>query len=318
MLISAHAFALKYRSVPGQLLFRRSNYTPTGAVSKPIVTRKKYSELPTLPPPHAPCDHPHDVLSVMPQTISSGAFIAGASTTSYQLIPSDSPLEPIVSESHPTLPSRKRRTRRVGTPKRSTLNAQDASSASCVPKSKTGRQAKSPASADGSPAVRPRNQLATEILENLAKFPHCILLTRVGQFYESYFDQAAEVARLLNIKLASRKWDNQIVLMCGFPLVHLQKHLNTLVQQNNRFVALCEEFARPVPPGTRPLFDRRVVRIVTPGTLIDEPFLNHYENNYLLAISSDASHSLEEHDDVGLAWIDVSTGEFFTDRKSVV
>ncbi|KAH9081821.1 muts domain V-domain-containing protein [Lactarius deliciosus] len=100
--------------------------------------------------------------------------------------------------------------------------------------------------------------------------------------------------------------------MCGFPLIHLQKHLNTLVQQSNRFVALSEEFARPGPPGTRPLFDRRVVRIVTPGTLIDEPFLNHYENNYLLAISSDASRSLEGHDDVGLAWIDVSTGEFFT------
>ncbi|KAH9004188.1 muts domain V-domain-containing protein [Lactarius hatsudake] len=165
---------------------------------------------------------------------------------------------------------------------------------------------------NGLPALRPRNQLATEILENLAKFPHCILLTRVGQFYESYFDQAAEVAGLLNIKLTSRKWDNQTVLMCGFPLIHLQKHLNTLVQQSNRFVALSEEFARPGPPGTRPLFDRRVVRIVTPGTLIDEPFLNHYENNYLLAISSDASRSLEGHDDVGLAWIDVSTGEFFT------
>ncbi|KAI9444954.1 muts domain V-domain-containing protein [Lactarius indigo] len=151
-----------------------------------------------------------------------------------------------------------------------------------------------------------------KILENLAKFPHCILLTRVGQFYESYFDQAAEVSRLLNIKLTSRKWDNQTVLMCGFPLIHLQKHLNTLVQQSNRFVALSEEFARPVSPGTRPLFDRRVVRIVTPGTLIDEPFLNHYENNYLLAISSDTSRSLEGHDDVGLAWIDVSTGEFFT------
>jgi DNA mismatch repair ATPase MutS len=100
--------------------------------------------------------------------------------------------------------------------------------------------------------------------------------------------------------------------MCGFPLVHLQKHLNTLVQRSNLFVALCEEFPRPVPPGAKPMYDRRVARIVTPGTLIDEPFLNHYENNYLLAISSNTSHSLEGRDDVGLAWIDVSTGEFFT------
>jgi DNA mismatch repair ATPase MutS len=99
--------------------------------------------------------------------------------------------------------------------------------------------------------------------------------------------------------------------MCGFPTIHLQKYLKTLVQQNNRFVALCEEFPRLAQPGAKPSFDRRVVRIVTPGTLIDEPFLNHYENNYLLAISSDAS-SLVEHGDLGLAWIDVSTGEFFT------
>ena len=129
---------------------------------------------------------------------------------------------------------------------------------------------------------------------------------------QSYFEQAAEVARLLNIKLTARKWDNKTILMCGFPLIHMQKHLNTLVQRNNLFVALCEEFPRPVPPGAKPSYDRRVVRIVTPGTLIDEPFLNHHENNYLLAISSNAAHSSEGRDDVGLAWIDVSTGEFFT------
>lgn len=105
--------------------------------------------------------------------------------------------------------------------------------------------------------------------------------------------------------------------MCGFPVIHLQKHLKTLVQQNGRFVALCEEFARSVPPGTRPSYDRRVVRIVTPGTLIDEPFLNHYENNYLLAISPAASPSFAEPDDMSLAWIDVSTGEFFTKSTTV-
>jgi DNA mismatch repair ATPase MutS len=129
---------------------------------------------------------------------------------------------------------------------------------------------------------------------------------------QSYFDQAAEVSSLLDIKLTSRKWDNQSVLMCGFPVIQLQRHLKALVQENHRFVALCEEFARPVQPGTKPSYDRRVVRIVTPGTLIDEPFLNHYENNYLMAISPAASSSPTGHDELGLAWLDVSTGEFFT------
>ena len=134
---------------------------------------------------------------------------------------------------------------------------------------------------------------------------------------QSYFGQAAEVSSLLNIKLTSRKWDNQPVLMCGFPIMNLQRHLKTLVQQNHRFVALCEEFARPVPLGNKPSYDRRVVRIVTPGTLIDEPFLNHYENNYLMAISPAASPSSTEHGDLGLAWLDVSTGEFFTKSTTV-
>ena len=94
--------------------------------------------------------------------------------------------------------------------------------------------------------------------------------------------------------------------------MHLQKHLKTLVQQNNRFVALCEEFAVPTSSGTKPSYDRRVARVVTPGTLIDEPFLNCCENNYLMAITPVASPSSKEDSDLGLAWIDVSTGEFFT------
>ncbi|KAI0257296.1 muts domain V-domain-containing protein [Lactifluus subvellereus] len=249
VLASKNRHALKYPAALGHRLARdshqsfRSKYTATTSISKPTVTKKRYSELPAL---HALCNHPPDAI-LGSSAISDTQLACQTSLSEY-----------------------------------------------------------------GLSLYQPRTQLATEILGNLSKFPHCILLTRVGQFYESYFDQAAEVAGLLDIKLTSRKWDNQNTLMCGFPTIHLQKHLKTLVQQNNRFVALCEEFARPVPPGTRPSYDRRVVRIVTPGTLIDEPFLNHHENNYLLAISSDASPSLAECDDLGLAWIDVSTGEFFT------
>ncbi|KAK0208543.1 muts domain V-domain-containing protein [Desarmillaria ectypa] len=160
---------------------------------------------------------------------------------------------------------------------------------------------------------------AIEIQENLSNFPHCVLLTRVGQFYESYFDQAIEVSRLLNIKLTTRKWNKQFIPMCGFPLVHIDKHLKVLVQQNQRFVAMCEEFPRYRNSVERD-FDRRVVRVITPGTLIDESFLNQYENNYLLAISAPLDVPLDDSVEsqqysVGLAWIDVSTGEFFSRRS---
>lgn len=75
---------------------------------------------------------------------------------------------------------------------------------------------------------------------------------------------------------------------------------------------MCEEFPQISDKGIKE-FNRRVVRVITPGTLIDEPFLNPFENNYLLAISC-ADDSAESSRDcfVGLAWIDVSTGEFFS------
>ncbi|KXN89833.1 hypothetical protein AN958_04837 [Leucoagaricus sp. SymC.cos] len=129
---------------------------------------------------------------------------------------------------------------------------------------------------------------------------------------ESYFDQAEEIAHLLNIKLTSRKWGGSRVAMCGFPLIHLDKYLKVLVQQHRRFVAMCEEFPRKEDFGAKE-FERRVSRIITPGTLIDEPFLNAYENNFLLAISAPSPSETNEKDTtIGLAWIDVSTGEFYS------
>ncbi|KAI6005192.1 muts domain V-domain-containing protein [Pisolithus orientalis] len=175
----------------------------------------------------------------------------------------------------------------------------------------------SPAPGISEPIPRPRRRKAKrpslhEILTNLKNFPHCILLTRVGQFYESYFDQAEEVASLLGIKLTSRVWDKQNITMCGFPLMHLDKYLKVLVLHHKRFVAMCEEFPLH-KPGQKPAFERRVVRVITPGTLIDEPFLDHCQNNYLLAIAfSLSSNSEKDTGTIGLAWIDVSTGEFFT------
>jgi len=110
--------------------------------------------------------------------------------------------------------------------------------------------------------------------------------------------------------------------MCGFPIMHLDKYLKVLVQQNKRFVALCEEFpiAKYSDINLRQ-FERRVSRVVTPGTLIDESFLNQYENNFLLSVSVLESTQIPTADtSTGLAWIDVSTGEFFskvTDMKAL-
>ncbi len=134
-------------------------------------------------------------------------------------------------------------------------------------------------------------------------------------FFESYFEQATEIARILNIKETTRKWDQRRIPMCGFPIMHLDKYLKIMVEQEKKFVAMCEEFPQYHGPGAKS-FERRVVRVITPGTLIDESFLNQYENNYLLAVglSGDATDmsNASRSQPVGLAWIDVSTGEFYS------
>lgn len=145
--------------------------------------------------------------------------------------------------------------------------------------------------------------LAEGVLANMQAFPQCVLLTRVGGFYESYFEQAPEVASLLGIKLASRKWASQSIPMAGFPLHQLEKYLKVLVQDHGRLVAICEEFKLQ---GDEAPFQRRVTRVVSPGTLIDERFLDPFRNNFILAITENEGSSY------GLAWLDVSTADFQT------
>ncbi|WFD29241.1 hypothetical protein MSPP1_000248 [Malassezia sp. CBS 17886] len=146
--------------------------------------------------------------------------------------------------------------------------------------------------------------LAQCVLENMRAFPHCMLLTRVGGFYESYFDQAPVLAESIGIKLASRKWAGETVPMAGFPLLQLDKYLKTLVQDKGFLVAICEEFKTSGDEG-QPL-QRRVSRVVSAGTLIDERFLDPFNNNFILAVQRDADGTY------GLAWLDVSTADFQT------
>ncbi|AEO66047.1 uncharacterized protein THITE_2047406 [Thermothielavioides terrestris NRRL 8126] len=172
---------------------------------------------------------------------------------------------------------------------------------------------------------------------NMQKFDNCVLLTRVGGFYEMYFDQADEYGPLLNLKVAQKKTSVGPVPMAGFPFFQLDRFLKILVQDLNRHVAIAEEFpndpAEKVKSGGL-MHNRRVTRIVTPGTLIDENFMDPYASNYVMAIhqpepaaASDDASCQGDRDQrplgtpesaniaeapVGLAWLDLSTGSFFT------
>ncbi|KAF2970916.1 hypothetical protein GQX73_g2684 [Xylaria multiplex] len=188
---------------------------------------------------------------------------------------------------------------------------------------------------DGSPAYP---TVVLQARHNMQKFENCILLTRVGGFYELYFEHAEEYGPLLNLKVAQKKTNAGPVSMAGFPFFQLERYLKILVVDFNYYVAIAEEF--PNDPGDKVksgglMHDRRVTRVITPGTLIDENFIDPYANNYVLAIHLDheaCRTSTDVHfsqlstvsDDlgppstpIGLAWLDVSTGQFYTQATTV-
>ncbi|PHH60417.1 hypothetical protein CDD81_1695 [Ophiocordyceps australis] len=168
-----------------------------------------------------------------------------------------------------------------------------------------------------------------QVRQNIIKFSNCVLLTRVGGFYEMYFEHAVEIAPLLNIKLASKKTNAGPVAMAGFPFFQLDRFLKILVQDLGRFVAIADEFPNDASEKIKSgglMHDRKVTRVITPGTLIDENFIDPYANNYVMAIhvSSDLEASLGDADTLpldslklGLAWLDLSTGHFLTQQADL-
>ncbi|KAL8381772.1 hypothetical protein RB595_005841 [Gaeumannomyces hyphopodioides] len=184
---------------------------------------------------------------------------------------------------------------------------------------------------------------------NMDRFDNCVLLTRVGGFYELYFEHAQEYGPLLNIKVSPKKTGAGAVPMAGFPFFQLDRYLKILVQDLSRYVAIAEEFPNDASGKVRSgglMHDRKVARIITPGTLIDENFMDPYSNNYVMSIhlpdhrathstvaaaeaispseAPAAAHSptlsaesAMAETTLGLAWLDLSTGHFVTQTTTL-
>jgi DNA mismatch repair protein MutS len=131
-----------------------------------------------------------------------------------------------------------------------------------------------------------------------ARYAEAILLSRVGDFYEAYGDDAKTVATALQIALTSKEaGSGQRIAMAGVPHHALDGYLAKLVAQQ-RIVALAEQLEVPIP---NKLVRRDVIRVVTPGTLIEENLLDRCSENYLAALSLAG-------DALGIAYADISTG----------
>ncbi len=133
------------------------------------------------------------------------------------------------------------------------------------------------------------------------QYPDAILFYRMGDFYEMFFEDAHLASRILEITLTSRnKNDESPVPMCGFPHRAARGYIAKLINQGYK-VAVCDQVEDPAE--AKGLVKRDVVRVITPGMIIENELLDERVNNYVLAVAV-------KDDFVGIAYLDISTGAF--------
>ena len=131
--------------------------------------------------------------------------------------------------------------------------------------------------------------------------PQAIVLFRLGDFYETFDEDALIASKELNIVLTSRSMGKGVqVPMAGIPYHALDDYLGRLIKSGYK-VAICEQLNKP--GETKGLIGRDVLRIVTPGTIVEPGLLQTRANNYLASV-------VIEGDQAGFAYIDITTSEF--------
>ena len=136
-----------------------------------------------------------------------------------------------------------------------------------------------------------------------ARYPHALLLFRLGDFYELFYEDAIIAARELQITLTSRNREKgQPIPMCGVPYHAAEGYIARLIRAGFK-IAICDQMEQP--GQGKKLVRRDVVRVITPGTATDGALLDARENNFLASVAKHASGS-----PIGLAFVDLSTGEF--------
>ncbi|MBX9253755.1 DNA mismatch repair protein MutS [Desmonostoc muscorum CCALA 125] len=152
------------------------------------------------------------------------------------------------------------------------------------------------------------SQMYLHYVETKDKYPHAVLLYRVGDFFECYFQDAVKLAQELELVLTSKQAGEQgRVAMSGVPH-HAWERYATMLVEKGYAVVICDQ-VEDAAEATGRLVRREVTRILTPGTLLEEGMLKSSRNNYLAAVVIAANHW-------GLAYADISTGEFLTTQGS--
>ncbi len=144
-----------------------------------------------------------------------------------------------------------------------------------------------------------------QYLEMKEKYKDCLLFFRLGDFYEMFFEDAITASRELEIVLTGRDCGlEERAPMCGVPYHSVDSYINKLISKGYK-VAICEQLTDPSLKG---LVERDVIRIITPGTVIEDSMLSERKNNYIVSLYYGGSNA---NNGIGIAYSDVSTGDFF-------
>ena len=146
-----------------------------------------------------------------------------------------------------------------------------------------------------------------------AEFPNILVFYRMGDFYELFFDDAKRAADLLDISLTARgKSGGNAIPMAGVPYHAVESYLSKLVQLGES-VAICEQVGDPAT--SKGPVERKVVKIVTPGTVSDEALLTDRQDNLIVAI---VESNKKQNQQFGLAYLDMTSGRFVITEPSTI
>lgn len=140
-----------------------------------------------------------------------------------------------------------------------------------------------------------------QFVELKQQYHDCILLFRAGDFYETFYDDAKTASQVLGITLTKRS----SIPMAGVPFHSITPYIKKLIQ-NNYKVALCEQLEDP--KQAKGLVKRGVTRVITPGTILEDEYIQSFENNFILCLYSPKNIS----EKYAVAIVDITTGEFLT------
>ncbi|GAB4023163.1 DNA mismatch repair protein MutS [Spirosoma koreense] len=169
---------------------------------------------------------------------------------------------------------------------------------------KTATAAKPQSKKNETPLNRQYNQIK-------AKYPGALLLFRVGDFYETFGEDAVRASKILGITLTKRNNGGSNEELAGFPHHSLDTHLPKLVRAGER-VAICDQLEDPAL--AKGIVRRGVTELVTPGVSFNDNVLDTRRNNYLAAVHFGKSGASHPDDQFGVSFLDVSTGEFLASQ----